>query len=72
MQQIGTCSEVSNDEKVATKTMINSYLTSSTKRNFVFYCDKCLTELEISKTETESKHIEKLEKNMSGINDQFK
>ena len=65
------CSGASNDEKVATKTMINGYLTSSTKRNFVFYCDKCLTELEISKTQTESKRIENLEKNMFGINNQL-
>ena len=60
----------SADERVATKTMITGFLLPSTKRNFMFYCDVCLTKMEISKSETDSKRVDILEDKMNGIDKQ--
>ena len=65
------CSAASPDDKVATKTTVSQFLLTSTKRNFVFYCDKCLTELEIRKAESESQRVDILEKKMNGIDSQL-
>ena len=65
------CSSASNDDKVGTKTMVTHFLLASTKNNFMFYCDKCLTEMEISKAETEERRIENLENKMIGIDKQL-
>ena len=43
------CEDTSTENKLATKTMITTFLAASTKNNFKFYCDKCLTNLEISR-----------------------
>ena len=44
------CDSAGQEEKVATKTTIANFLLQSTKKNFVFYCDGCLTRLEIKET----------------------
>ena len=48
------CSEANTDNRVATKTMVSGFLLSSTKRNFMFYCDVCLTKFEISRADDDS------------------
>ena len=65
------CSGASTEDKVATKTMINSFLLSSTKRNFVFYCDICLTKMEINKADADSLRVNILEEKMEGIDKQL-
>ena len=64
------CDNVGED-KVATKTMITSFLQTSTRKNFVFYCDECLTKIEIKSTETDKERIDNLEGKMTGINRQL-
>ena len=57
----------SAEEKVATKTTINNYNNPSTKNNFVFFCDRCLTEMEISRSESDTKRINLLEGKMADM-----
>ena len=66
------CSNATADEKVGTKTMIDNFLRSSTKKNFLFFCDKCVTQLEISMSESDSQRINLLETKMSTIDSQLK
>ena len=61
------CNGAGAEDRVATKTMVNSFLLASTKRNFTFNCNICMTNLEINKTETESKRVDILETKMNGI-----
>jgi hypothetical protein len=61
------CKSAQGDDKVATKTTITNFLQPSTRNNFVFYCDRCLTELEIRNTETETSRVNALEKRMMDV-----
>ena len=61
------CESAQGDDKVATKTTITNFLQPSTKDNFVFFCDRCLTEMEIRSTETEASRVTALEKRMIGV-----
>ena len=65
------CPNAGADDKVATKTMIGSFLQNSTKKNFMFNCDSCLTEMEIRMADAESRRVEILEKKMDGIDNQL-
>ena len=65
------CNGASADDRVATKTMVTSFLLSSTKRNFTFYCNVCITNLEINKSDSESKRVEMLEAKMNVIDKQL-
>ena len=64
------CEGAAGDDKVATKTTITQLLLASTKKNFKFYCNSCLTAMEISKSESESKRIVILENKLTGIDKQ--
>ena len=66
------CSSATSDEKVATKTTISNFLNTSTKRNFLFFCDRCLTSLEIDRANVDSQRINILETKMKGIDSQLK
>ena len=61
------CKSASADDKVANRTTINNFLLKSTKRNFLFFCDRCLTQMEINKSETEARRIGVLEDKMAGM-----
>ena len=65
------CSGAANDEKVATKTTITQILLSSTKKNIIFYCDRCLTNLEIREAESNGERLEFLEDKITGIDKQL-
>ena len=65
------CTSAGPDDKVANITTIRNFLLASTKDNFHFYCDKCLTNMEIRKTETNNERISNLEGKMSGIDKQL-
>ena len=66
------CESAQGDDKVATKTTISSLLQTSTKGNFLFFCDRCLTEMEIRETETETSRANALEKRMTGVDQKLK
>ena len=61
------CSSSSPEEKVATKTAVESFLKGSTKKNFQFFCDGCLTSLEVNKADVNSQRINLLETKMDTI-----
>ena len=61
------CDSAQGDDKVATKTTITNFLQPSTKDNFVFFCDCCLTEMEIRATETETSRLNAREGRITGI-----
>ena len=61
------CDNAQGDEKVATKTTVTNFLQPSTKDNFLFLCDCCLTQMEIRKIETETSRVKTLEKKMEGV-----
>ena len=61
------CESNNNDNKLASKTMITTFLAVSTKNNFKFYCDGCLTSLEIFNTESTSEKVATLEKKYTNI-----
>ena len=61
------CSEANTDNRVATKTMVSGFLLPSTKRNFMFYCDFCLTKSEISRADDDIKCVDILEGKIEGI-----
>ena len=65
------CSEANTDNRVATKTMVSAFLLPSTKSNFMFYCDVCLTKFEISKADDDSKRVDILEGKIEGIDQQL-
>ena len=65
------CSSATPDVKLANKTMIQQFLLPATKNNFVFYCDRCLTQLEIRRAEGNEARIDNLEDKMTGIDQQL-
>ena len=66
------CNKASLDERFATKTMINGFLLSSTKNNFKFFCDCCVTSLEVAASDSNNQRINLLETKMSSIDGQLK
>ena len=65
------CTSASADEKVASKTTVSYFLLPSTKNNFRFFCDKCVTEMEINRANADSQRLNLLEKKMSAIDKQL-
>lgn len=61
------CGTATSEEKVATKTTVENFLKASTRSNFLFFCDKCLTTLEINKADVDSQRINLLETKMNTI-----
>ena len=66
------CNSANADDRLATKTMISNFLQPSTKSNFLFFCNKCLTKLEVSSVESDSNRINVLETKMNNIDNQLK
>ena len=63
----GICESTDNDTKLGTNTLIKTFLAPSTKNNFKFFCDKCMTEFERNLVETQAEKISNLEKNFLGL-----
>ena len=61
------CPSVSSEDKLATKTTVQNFLLSSTKKNFAFLCDICLTKMEINTTGTDTQRINSLESKMKQL-----
>ena len=55
------CESTNNDTKLGTNTLIKTFLAPSTKDNFKFFCNKCLTNLERNMVETQTDKINSLE-----------
>ena len=52
---------------ICNKSLLQIYMQKSTKKNFVWYCDSCLTNLEISGTESQSSQTKILETLMTKL-----
>ena len=65
------CSGLSKDDKLANKTTVTNFLSSSTKSNFLFLCDTCLTHFEISKADTDTRRINTLESKIESMDNQL-
>ena len=61
----GTCSPAT--EKVASKSFIESFNKPAVKGNFQFFCDKCLTNLEVNKAKAESDRLSIVENSISSF-----
>ena len=48
-------------DKICNKSLLVLYLQKSTKRNFVWYCDSCLTTTEITNTDSQSYYNQKVD-----------
>ena len=52
------CKKASN--MICNKSLLATFMQKSTKRNFVWYCDKCLTDLELLRTESQVSQTSKV------------
>ena len=62
----GSC-EANSGNNPGTKTMVKTFLAISTKSNFKFYCDCCLTKMEIDLAATEQDKINMMEKKIASM-----
>ena len=65
----GLCPNMNEDDKVGTKSLINAFLRPTTRDNFRFFCDGCLTKFETYKTNDESTRLGIVENNITSIKD---
>ena len=56
------CENTNNESKLGKNTLVKQFLAVSTKENFKFFCNKCLTELEINMAQSSTDKINALEK----------
>ena len=65
------CSRTGSEDKVATKTTVANFLLGSTKKNFMFLCDICLTNFERNNADTDSHRINTLENKLNSMDSQL-
>ena len=58
-----------DDERVGTKSLVTAFCRKSTKRNFQFFCDVCVTQCEIDMKSSEAKRF--VENNVTTIKDEL-
>ena len=63
----GVCKAAGSDDKWATKSMILTYKSPSTKTNFMFFCNPCKTIMETNLADKDGYRIRRMEKNMENI-----
>ena len=63
----GVCPQASKEEKTATKSMFINFNAESTKNNFKFFCDECLTYFELDQAKSNNDRMQLIEKNVSKI-----
>ena len=61
------CSSWAEDDKVGTKSLITAFNRPSTKANFKFYCDVCLTNMEVCIASPETQRIKVVESSIDLI-----
>ena len=62
------CPNAGEAETLGTKSFFTAYNRSSTKGNFKFFCNPCLTKLENDMADSEANRLNTLETNMDSIN----
>ena len=65
------CTQIQGDNKLCTQSMVKAFLAPSTKDNFRFFCDKCLTKFERSLVETQEERIENLQNKFLGMEEKL-
>ena len=63
----GACPQAGEDDKVSTKSLVTAFNRPSTKQSFQFFCNSCITKIEINMASSESDRLNVLETNMSAI-----
>ena len=63
----GYCEGTTRDGNLATKSMVKAFCADSTKGNFKFFCDPCLTNFEKDLVETEKQKVACLEKKVESM-----
>ena len=63
------CEKTNNDTKLGTNTLVKLFLSASTKGNFKFFCDICLTNLERNMVESQTDKINSLESKFVNMED---
>ena len=61
----GVCKAAGSDDKWATKSMILTYKSASTKSNFMFFCNSCKTIMETNIADKDGYRIRRMERNWS-------
>ena len=62
-----TCTTIADDDKVGTKSLVTHMNRASTKANFKFYCDVCLTNMELNMAKSEAERMRVVESNIDSI-----
>ena len=65
------CQNAIGDLKAATKTTVVQVLQPSTKRNFVFFCNCCITKYEIEQASEESKRLNSIEEKVAELSNKL-
>ena len=63
----GYCEATNKDDNVGTKSMLKAFAAESTKGNFKFFCDPCLTNFEKDLVDTEKQKVACLEKKVESM-----
>ena len=63
----GACPEMSEEDKAATKSLVEIFDRISTKNNFKFFCDVCLTKFEMDLADSETNRLNMVEDNITTI-----
>ena len=63
----GVCKSAGSDDKWATKSMLLTYKSPSTKSNFMFFCNTCKTIMETNIADKDGYRIRRMERNMELI-----
>ena len=66
------CKVVGTDDKWATKSMMLTYKSPSTKKNFKFFCNCCETTMETNMADVDCQRIRRMERNMDAINNELR
>ena len=61
------CSKATKDDLWAVKSMIVTFKAASTRRNFMFLCNGCLTVMETNLADVDGQRIRQMESNMVSI-----
>ena len=61
------CPTMEEAEKVATKSLVNQFNRQSTKKNFKFFCECCLTNFEKDVASDDSRRLNNVEGNIKNI-----
>ena len=61
------CTKCKKEDEVGTKSLVTAFNRLSTKNNFKFYCDACITVLEISLANSETRRLGIVETNVVSI-----